>query len=502
MTRSHFHRWGGIAAALVLLFTSCETLKFSLLKDPELVQGGVDAWNADKQDTARAYWNAIKDPALKAEWTGKADQYDALEKTFDDAAALPASPEQPLLDAWDGALKALAAWPSDLKRPDTFLPRLVPVAKAIVRGRLDAEKFPAAEAFMKTATDALGNLVDWTDERQEIKDFQKTQETATAYRALDKSLDKSTAEVVASAKAVPDFDDRIAALEAAVPVITKAENTLTAQAKTNGYKEASALFQLTAKYKTRRADVRTEIERQVRDRATSFKERIGEEFARSPDAVGTSDPEGIVRFYEQTKTNIDAMEAELIAFSTKYPKSFDKDTLKDVADQKKALEDRIVVVTAEWRKAQHDAAVAAELKSRGNPVFPLLIGLFNPQPGTKGNDAKSRPAKFRGTLDGDAAYWWGTTEIAPGTLNDLVVTVSDGRPVRVFSDNTLSGKAVASKKLKDLVNKQYKVGNSWPVINAGDQLPSSRYFFEVGKGKEAKYSGDVVVYSSFIVRMR
>jgi hypothetical protein len=93
-------------------------------------------------------------------------------------------------------------------------------------------------------------------------------------------------------------------------------------------------------------------------------------------------------------------------------------------------------------------------------------------------------------------------DIPAGTLNDLVFTVNDNRPVRVFSDNTLSGKEIEKKKLKDLVNRQYKVGNSWPVINAGAQLGSGRYFFEIGKGKEAAYTGDVVVYSSFIVRMR
>lgn len=493
------------AAALLgflLLFASCESLRFSMMKDDELIAGGIEAWNSDKITAAAAYWKSIKDPALKAEWLAKVDQYEALEQTFDEAAALPPTPEAPLLAGWNSSVKGLAAFPAELKLPATFKPRLVPVAKAIVRGRIEADKIPAAQEFMKTASAYLGDLVEWSAEQQDIKDWEKDQATAAAYRALDRNLDKSTGEVLAAARGAPEFDDKIAGYELAITAFTKAEAQMAAQAKANGYKETSALAALGDKYRTRRASTRTEMEKTLRERAYDFKERIGGEFARTPDEMGSSDPASIVRFYESIKVGIEAMQAEVIAFSNRYPKIIDQDMLKDVADQKKALEDRIAVVTAEWRKAQADAKIAAELASRGKPVLPLQIGLFNPQPGTKGNDAKSRPAKFKGTLEGDTVYWWGLVDIPAGTLNDLVFTASDSRPIRVFSDNTLSGKEIEKKKLKDLVNRQYKVGNSWPVINAGAQLAAGRFFFEVGKGKEVKYSGDVVVYSSFIVRMR
>jgi len=475
-----------------------------MMKDDELVAGGVQAWNSDKATAATAYWKSIKDPALKAQWLGRIDQYNALEQTFDDAAALAktATAEGPLLDAWNNSIKALADFPKELKLPATFKPRLVPVAKAVVRLRLDADQNAQAQEFMKTGSDYLGELVEWSAELQDIKDFEKNQATAAAYRAVDKTLEKSTADALATARAFPDFDDKIAGYEAAIVAFTKAETQMAALAKTNGYKEGSALASLGDKYRTRKASTRTEMEKTLRDRAYDFKERIGGEFARTPEELGSSDPAEIVKFYESVKTGIDAMQAEVVAFAAKYPKIIDKDMLRDVEDQKRSLEDRIVVVTAEWRKAQADAKVAAELASRGKPVMPLQIGLFNPQPGTKGNDAKSRPAKFKGTLDGDAVYWWGMVDIPAGTLNDLVFTATDSRPIRAFNDNTLSGKKIEEKKLKDLVNRQYKVGNSWPVINAGAQLAAGKFFFEVGKGKESKYSGDVVVYSSFIVRMR
>jgi len=69
-------RLGVLLTALVLMLASCESLKFSMMKDDELVKGGIQAWNSDKASAARAYWNAIKDPTLKAQWLGRFDQLD------------------------------------------------------------------------------------------------------------------------------------------------------------------------------------------------------------------------------------------------------------------------------------------------------------------------------------------------------------------------------------------------------------------------------------------
>lgn len=506
-------RTGAVLAALVLLLVSCETLKFSMMKDDELVAGGIQAWNSEKVGAARGYWSAIKDPALKAQWLAKLDQYDALEAAIDDAASLPPTPEEPLLAGWNNAVKAMTDFPPELKLPDLKV-KLVPVARAVVRARIETDKITAAKAFMKTSSEFLGDRIEWSAELQLIQEWEKDQAINASFRALDKSLEKSTGEALAAARNSEQFDDKINGYEAAIVAYTKAEATISAQAKVNGYKEGSVLGSTGDKYRRKRGEVRAEMEKALRDRAYSFKERIGEEFARTPEGdLGNMTLDDILKFNEGIKANIDAMQVEVVAFAAKYPKIIDKDMLKDVDDQKKALEDRIAQVAVEIQKAKAEAEaqakvadakakVAAELNSRGRAVLPLLIGLFNPQPGTKGNDQKSRPGKFRGTLEGDAVYWWGMVEIGKDTMNDLVITVNDGRPVRVFNDNTLSGKKIEEKKLKDLVNRQYKVGNSWPVINAGAQLPSRKYFFEVGKGKEAKYTGDVVVYSSFIVRMR
>ena len=85
---------------------------------------------------------------------------------------------------------------------------------------------------------------------------------------------------------------------------------------------------------------------------------------------------------------------------------------------------------------------------------------------------------------------------------DVDATDSDSRAVRVFGENTKSGRLINRGNLQDLVNRGYRIGNSWPVLNAGAQLPTDKYFFEVQQGKTTAYEGEVVVYDSFVVRMR
>ena len=134
--------------------------------------------------------------------------------------------------------------------------------------------------------------------------------------------------------------------------------------------------------------------------------------------------------------------------------------------------------------------------------MPVMIGLFNPEPGSAEEAKKSRPGVFRAAgVEGDE-YWWGMVAIPRGTMNDLVITVSDSREVRVFGENTKSGRLIKRQNMKDLVNRGYRVGSSWPVLNAGAQLPTDKYFFEIQQGKTPAYEGEVVVYDSFVVRMR
>jgi hypothetical protein len=252
-----------------------------------------------------------------------------------------------------------------------------------------------------------------------------------------------------------------------------------------------------AKLKKKRGNVRIEMERLIRDRGNSFKERIGEEFARQPESakVGNMGPEDILKFNEDVRANIEKQYEEMVAFSENYPSVIDKDMLRDIDQQKKGLDDKIETVAAEVKHAK-------DIASRGKAAMPLLIGLFNPVPGSKAEGEKSRPAVLRGKVDGEAAYWWGMVSIDAGKMNDLVVTLKDGKEVQVYSENTLSGSRIKKDKLPDLVSKGNKIGNSWPVLNAGSLLKNGQYYVRIMGNANPSYSGEVVVYSSFISRMR
>jgi hypothetical protein len=228
-----------------------------------------------------------------------------------------------------------------------------------------------------------------------------------------------------------------------------------------------------------------------------YKNRIGEEFARVPEKGKTGDLtlEEMLKHQESVKANVNAVYQEMEAFAGRYPDVIGQDILADITAQKKDLDDKIAQVNREIRTAR-------EIASRGKVAMPIMIGLFNPQPGTTAESKKSRPAQFSAKNAKKAEYWWGMVSIPRHEMNDLVITLKDNRTVRVFAENTKSGTLITKNKLPDLVNRTYKIGNSWPVLNAGSQLASDKYFFEVQPGKTPDYEGEVVVYSSFIVRMR
>ena len=471
---------------LGLFLASCASIQFSAMKDEELMAKGKEAWNTKAPDEAKPYWSNIRIEATRAEYLGYLTQLADLEQAVDDATALPASPEAPLVAAFSDVVKKYTAMPADLKLPGDLKPRLAPLALNVVRSRINANDVSGAKSFIKTSTDFVGDSLDFSALQTEM-------ELMAAFKTQEKSADN----VLSEARGQADFNDQIATYEKAIAAYAKLESNLAEQAKQTAFVDGSPLAAAPAKIKRKKVDTRVEMERKLRERGYSFKERIGEEFARVPEGsqLGAMGPEDILKFNESIRDNIEAMAKELNDFSQKYPAIIDKDMLKDVDTQKAGLEMRISQMAMEVKIAQ-------DIASRGKVIMPLMIGLFNPQPGGKAGDQKSRPAIFRGTMNGEADYWWGMVSIPKDNMNDLVISVNDNRPVRVFAQNTKSGSLIESEKMKDLVNRGYKVGNSWPVLNAGTQLAAGKYFFELQKNKTNSYSGDAVVYSSFIMRMR
>jgi hypothetical protein len=217
-----------------------------------------------------------------------------------------------------------------------------------------------------------------------------------------------------------------------------------------------------------------------------FPSRMGEVFARTPSSTERIDDRMLLAFAAETQSMISGGISEFEDTIAKYPELLDQSTIDRLRSSARGLAARF---------ARIESAIKA-VKDRGKPVMPIIIGIFNPEPD---DPQRSRPASFSGSSAAGAEWWWGIADIPKGVAQDLVVTMSDARPVRIYAAGLgPDGKRPSS----DLVNPLFRVGNSWPVLNAGVRLNDGVFHIEVGPGRTDSYSGVAVVYKSFMMRTR
>jgi hypothetical protein len=473
------------AAVLAAMLASCATMD-SGTADERAIANGVNEWNEREPSAAAAYWNDISNKTTAAKYLNYITLYNAGVTALSDADSIKSTNESKLLSTCNTAIDKFAALDPALKLPPDVCKKGSDLAAGRISPLLAAQKMTAARNLLAAAQKVYGPSDRLTEEGQEI-------DLVSSMLSKQSALNGQAEKI----QGIDNFDDKIAAYDAALSAYTSAESEITSAVnKSSVAKNAGVTANIRALKKAHQ-DLSIERESAIRERAYDYKDRIGAEFARTPEGTntGTMSLEDILSHYQSVKTNIDNIYTELLAFAARYPNDIGPDILNDINSQKKDLEDKIAQVNAEIRTAK-------EIASRGKVVMPIMIGLFNPVPGSTAESKKSRPAKFSAAGAKKDEYWWGMVSIPKNQMNDLVITLKDNRTVRVFTENTKSGKLIKKNNLKDLVNRGYKVGNSWPVLNAGSQLTSNKYFFEVQKGKTENYEGEVVVYSSFIVRMR
>jgi hypothetical protein len=475
------------AALAVLLLASCATLGDKgpkLTSDEKAIASGVAAWNDKAPSAAAPFWNTIKDEAARTTYTGYIARYDTGTKSLADAAAAAAGDDARILASYEKARKAFAALPETLTIPEETLATGNALAEGRMRALIAADRLTTARELGKGAVQTFGGTEAIASMDAEI---------GVLFRSRDREADADAA--LLKARAVEAFGGKIGALDAVSSSYTRTETLLADDARKAGVSGTQAVAKEAARLRKKRQDVAIEREKLLRDQAYALKEAIGEEFARVPENTGTMTLEEVLAHQESVKAGVAKAYDEMLRFAERYPKAVDHEMLAEVDEQKLVLDAKIAEVNAEIRTAK-------EIASRGKVVMPVIIGLFNPQPGSTAEAQKSRPAVFRSAGAKKSEYWWGMVSIPRGTMNDLVITVNDNRVVRVFVENTKSGSLIERQKMKDLVSRAGRVGNSWPVLNAGSQLATDKYFFEIQPGKTGGYDGEVVVYSSFIARVR
>jgi hypothetical protein len=478
------------AAAAAILLASCATFDGSAAKattpDEKAISKGTAAWNQKNPAAAKPFWSEIKDKTARATYTGYVDTFDSGSRYLAEAEAGKAGDEARILASFEKAQKAFAGLPEDLELPYETRASGIAVAENRMRSLIAADKLSKAREMAKLTARTFGSS-DAIDSMNAEIDVIST----------SRKREADAGAVLAKAREAEDFDGRMAGLDSAAAAYARAETLLAGDAVKANIPKSQSVAREASRLRKKRQDLVVEKEKLLRGQAYLYRERIGEEFARVPDKdkVGSMTLEEVLRHQESVKANVEAAYGEMKGFAESYPQAADPEMMAEIEEQKKDLDAKIAQVNAEIRTAR-------EIASRGKVVMPIMIGLFNPQPGSSAEAKKSRPAVFQAKGVKDDEYWWGMVSIPKGTMNDLVITVNDSRTVRVFADNTKSGTLIEKNEMKDLVNRGYKVGNSWPVLNAGEQLATDKYFFEIQKGKTPNYEGEVVVYSSFIMRMR
>ena len=273
--------------------------------------------------------------------------------------------------------------------------------------------------------------------------------------------------------------------------------TATVETALAGFAEASRLFRGAANWipdadsRARRVDAKAVAAEETRRRFAkesllSFPERMGEVFARTPTSPGRLNDKDLLAFNAETAAIISGALSDFEKIVDKYPEILDPATLDRLRNAARALSKRFARMESTMKVVQ----------DRGRPLIPLIIGIFNPQPG---DPQRSRPATFAGSLNSGSEWWWGIADIPSGVAQDLVITMNDARPVRVYAAGLRSG---SRRPASDLINPLFKVGNSWPVLNAGARLENGVFHIEVGPSSSNRYSGEAVVYKSFMTRTR
>jgi hypothetical protein len=474
----------GVLFLILVLLVSCATTGKKKTGKQTILEKGISAWNRQNPDAATHYWSKLKNKKQQETYLGYIDQYKKATKDLDDIVSSPPGKESQYLSAYQTLHKTYASLPETLKIPKKTAKKMSVMASGRTRALLDKNKIDMAKKIITPAAELYGQSKQTEHLLTEI-------EILTDYKNTEKVIDSN----IRKTRSIDNFYDKIDGYERALISIKKDREELKKRADDAGLEESKPISYIDSRLRKKSQRVRLEMERTLRERQYSFKDRIGEEFARVPEGgkLGSMSLKETLAFQKEIKANVEAAYKEMEAFNRRYPSVIDRKMLKQVEKQKKVLDSKIAQVEREIRTAR-------DIASRGKPVFPLMIGLFNPEKGGKKGNKKSRPAHLRGTIQKNPHYWWGMVSIPKNKLNDLVITMKDNRPIRVFGENTKSGRRI--KNLNDLVNRSYKTGYSWPVLNAGNQLPSGKYYVVVPKGTKPKYEGEAVIYSSFITRMR
>lgn len=473
------------AVALVAIgttFTACLSTDVDS-GDPAIAKG-IDAWNRRGASTAKDYWDKIADEKVKQKYLNYITLYEKGVAALDSTDSIKASQESKLLSAVNTAVKNFSALDPALDLTQEVCDKGAAVTAPRIDKLLEQEKVSEARKLYKDAKSVYGTYPELEAAGKEVD---VVSNIIAKRSALKESVEK--------AKEIEDVDEKIDAFQKLSDSLSAKQKEVSDIASKSGVGSTNAVKVAVKNFNNVCQDAVAERKLAIREKAYEYKEQLGDVFVRETPTTGSGKGgavtnQDLLNHYTSVKNDMNVIYAKLLEFQKKYPEEIDNNVIKDINNQKATLESKIATV-------EKDIAVEKEIASRGKYIG--MIGLFN----AESNDAKkSKPAKFSGNTAKTEDYLWGYADIPAGEMNDLVITLKDNRSVHVYNQNTKSGKQIEKLKLQDLVSRQNKVGNSWPVMNAREALNGTKFFVQIEQGKTAEYSGEAVIYASFITRSR
>ncbi|MBQ9630765.1 MAG: hypothetical protein IJR49_04185, partial [Treponema sp.] len=370
-----------LLSALAFSFVACVSSKNAVDSDPA-VGRGINAWNSRDPSAATAYWEEIKDASKQKKWLNNVTLYNDGKRALDRTDSIRASNESSLLSQVNTALTKFSSLDSNLKLPADVREKGANLTAARIDNLLASEQVTNARKMYTTATqvyganDALNNVAKELDVVSTI-----SSKKTSLLNQLKAASEKS------------NFDEKIAAFDSVLAAYNRESGAVNTAVRNSGVGDTKGVSSMVRAFNKVRQDIAGERASAFRDEAYTYRDRMGEEFAREPEEGSGTGKNGaftvydIRNHYQAVGKNMDDIFGELQAFQAKYPKDVGNDLIADARAQKDDLNAKI-------RQINQEIAVKEEIESRGKTVMPLLIGLFNPDPRSQANDQKSRPAKL------------------------------------------------------------------------------------------------------------
>lgn len=474
-----------LVGSLISVFWGCQTF-ISLRSDDYKARSGISEWNDGDLEMAIEYWSMINDRDLRTKYVEAYEtrlnvvrEIDSFERAESNFAFLVEE-----LERFRSTSVMVTLIPNELKIP------VVEAELDVISNSLQATSIATIQRLYTDGrlTDAyqLANAVVETFGRIPIA-VEVISEVDGRQERLAERFDGLRLDWQNYEPDRRDFEDSLANLGR-----METDANWIVQTVRSGdldLNDTDLEIYLTTSERIR-SEISIERTRLVRTEFNQYSETIGRLFAEAPRTVSLDSVslEDIDDIFMGTLEDMNRLTDAMIGIARRYPNLVDSGALRRVENERNAYENRIQDIRRQ----------ISVREAYGKPVYPPIIGLFNPEPGYFENSARSRPGTMNGrTQRNNPDWWWGAIESRNRDFVDLVIESRSDVAIDVYGESHKRNDR--TRPSQDLVSQDYAGGGYWPVLNASNRLEDGEYAVRIAPaGSPARYEANAVVYRAFI----